>query len=273
MQIEPSSRGHRRARATALTVVALAGIAALAGCDRESSAQSAASLVQAGSPAACAHPDTLAALERLVGAQGEASEIVFSGFDEDRLRVSCTMEIADRRADFEVMENLARPGSVVVSVVGGMPTTEPAPEPAAAAPVPPAREPVTAQRLSPRGYVFDIPENYPQPFAIWRRETAGLELEGRREWVRTLSGTGTEVSQVSLAGSDFLRGWVCEPHNCGGNEALILISVDQSRVYGVVRLTDANAQITDQFVGRPNAAQQRCLVAWLEDRSGLSRCA
>lgn len=196
----------------------------------------------------------------------ELREITFSSFDADRRRVHCE---ANQRVRFDVAENLAQAGGVTVTVTSSAaeveePTSESlsSSEGAVSAPV---------VRAMARGYTFDVPENYPAAFALWRRQVRGMPLDDR-DWARTLNGTASPVRQVSIGGVDYLLGWVCEPHNCGGNEALVVIRPEQDRVFGLIRLTGSNREVTDRVVGAASATEERCLAFFLEDRSEAARC-
>lgn len=245
----------------------------VAGCQRDRAPESAVDLVRGGAPEACSHSDVQAQLAARLPDHSVAEEITFSGFDRDQLRIRCEILQEGRRVPFEVAQNLARPEQV--TVILSTPVERGGGSQAAAGPPPAreAREAATAAASRPvaRGYTFDVPENYPVAFALWRRQVRGLPLEDRA-WARTLTGTAGPVGVVSVEGGQYLRGWVCEPHNCGGNEAVLLINSDETRVLGLIRLTGPDQQVVDHVVGSPTAREARCLTFYLEDRSEAERC-
>lgn len=244
----------------------IGAVALLASCDQAPGAPTAAALIRDGIPTACSHPATVAALRSETSEyQGDIGSITFAGRDAALYQVNCEAAIGEVPVTYQVRENLALPGAVTV-IVARPPTSSP-PSPASTPPNPQPR-PVLA---SARGHTFDVPTNYPAAYSLWRRHTASLPLEGR-PWVRSLRGTAAEVRSVRVDGSDYLYGWVCEPHNCGGNELALLLTRDQGRVVGLVRLTNENRETDDYLVGTPTALEARCLQFFLEDRSDAARC-
>ena len=241
--------------------------ALLANCDQAPEAPTAAALIRNGVPTACSHPATMAALKSETSEYtGAIGSITFAGRDAARYQVSCEATIGETSVTYQVRENLAQPGAVTV-IVAGSPVSSP-PPPVTSVPPDPQPRPVL---VSARGHTFDVPKNYPAAYSLWRRHTTGLSLEGR-PWVRSLRGTAAEVRSVRVDGSEYLYGWVCEPHNCGGNEVALLLTLDQGRVVGLVRLTNENRETNDLEVGAPTAPEARCLRFFLEDRSDATRC-
>lgn len=251
----------------------LAGLVAglsLAGCQRGSVQPSAADLVRTGAPEACSHADVQAALGVETSGGAAAEEITFSGFDQARLRVQCEGVVAGRRVSFEVAPNLAQPGAVAVIVTSAV-----GPDAPGESTVPSLQGRAGAAETSTpavaAGYTYDVPRTYPRAFALWRQQVRELPLEGRA-WAQTLAGTAAPVDVVSVADASYLKGWVCEPHNCGGNEALLLIKPDQTRVLGLIRLTGPDRQIVEHWVGGPSPLEARCLTFYMDDRSEAGRC-
>lgn len=239
----------------------------LANCDQAPEARTAAALVRDGAPTACSHPSTVAALKSETnGYAGAIGSITFAGRDAALYQVSCEAIIGDASVTYQVRENLAKPGAVAVIVVRSPGSS--LPPPAGSTPPDPRPRPVEAKA---RGYTFDIPRNYPSAYSLWRRQTASLSLEDR-PWVRSLGGTAGPVRGVRVNGNEYLYGWVCEPHNCGGNEVALLLTRDQRRVVGLVRLTNENGETNDVEVGTPTAPEARCLRFFIEDRSDATRC-
>jgi hypothetical protein len=239
----------------------------LANCDQAPEAPTVAALIRDGVPTACSHPATMAALRSETSAyEGNIGSITFAGRDAALYQVSCEATIGDASVTYQVRENLAQPGAVTV-IVARSPVSS-LPPPVISTPPSPQPGPVLA---SARGYTYDVPKNYPAAYSLWRRQTASLSLEGR-PWVRSLGGVAAEVRSVRVDGSEYLYGWVCEPHNCGGNEVALLLTRDQGRVVGLVRLTNENGETSDLEVGTPSASEAHCLRFYIENSSGATRC-
>lgn len=238
----------------------------LANCGQQSVAPTAAALVRDGVPNACSHPSTVSALKSQTSEYaGGIGSITFTGRDAALYQVSCEAVIGAASVTYLVRENLALPGGVTVEIARSPASKAP---PDNSAPPAPQPRPVLA---SARGHTFDVPTNYPAAFSLWRQQTASLPLGGR-PWVRSLSGTAAEVRNVRVDNSEYLYGWVCEPHDCGGNEAALLMTRDQTRVVGLVRLTNEKRETHDFQVGEPTMVEARCLQFFLEDRSDATRC-
>lgn len=245
----------------------IGAVTLLASCDQSPKMPPVAELIKDGVPTACSHPATIAALKSETSEDvGNVASITFAGRDVALYQVSCEAMIGDKPVKYQVRENLAQPGAVTVTL-DRAPTSSPSPSANISQPTSEPRHTLA----SAQGHTFDVPKNYPAAYALWRRQTVNLPVEGR-PWVRSLGGTAAEVRSVHVGGAEYLYGWVCEPHNCGGNEAALLLTRDQSRVVGLVRLTDENREISDFPVGTPNASEARCLQFFLEDRSDATRC-
>ncbi|WP_430822344.1 Ivy family c-type lysozyme inhibitor [Brevundimonas intermedia] len=246
--------------------IIIGAIILVASCGQHSERATAAALVRDGSPDACSHPTTISALRsRTTEYTGGINSITFAGRDTTLYEVSCEAIIGGSSVAYQVRENLAQPGGVTVAVAHS-PNPPSAPDKNAS----PAPQPRPAL-ASARGHTFDVPKNYPAAFSLWREQTTSLPLGGR-PWVRSLKGTAAEMRNVRVDSSEYLYGWVCEPHNCGGNEAALLMTRDQTRVIGLVRLTNEQRQTNDFQVGEPTMLEARCLQFFLEDRSDATRC-
>jgi hypothetical protein len=238
-------------------------------CGEVTGQQTAAQLVALGNPQACAASETQNALHTALGVQpSDIVAITFSAADPATQKVRCRLEMKTGSVEFEVAENLAASGRITVRQIG---TAQPiAANETAPQSISPKAEP-RLQLASPRGHTFDIPDHYPKGYDRWRAATAQIPVSDR-PWVRSLQGTGSDVRQVNIAAEQYLLGWVCEPHNCGGNEAVVLISRDQTRSFGYVRLTDKQGKATNLVAGRATAIEAACAKFFLEDRSDASTC-
>ena len=259
-----------------LILIPLAAVIVTAGCQRQQASQSAADLVRAGAPEACSHPDVQAALAARLPGDGAAYKAIFSDFDREQLRIRCEARVEGRSVGFTVAGDPSRAGGVTVTLDG---PAEPAPADAAetpdveaeGAPSPPAPGIADTPAIAD-AYTYDVPKLYPAAFALWGRQIRDLPLDNR-PWARTLTGPAAPLKKVSVGGAEFILGWVCQPHNCGGNEAVLMISPDQTRVLGLVRLTESDQGAVDHPVGAPGALEARCLKFYMEDRSDARQCA
>lgn len=242
-----------------------------AGCNQVKQQQTAAQLVASGDPQACAASETQQALRTALNIQpSDVIAITFSAAEPATRRMRCSVDVKTGSVEFEVAENLATPGRVTVRPVEQPPSiaaTDTAPRSTStnesSVPQP--------ELASPRGHTFNIPDYYPEGYKRWRAATAHIAVR-ERPWVRSLQGTASDVRQVNIAAEQYLIGWVCEPHNCGGNEAVVLISRDQKRSFGYVRLTDDQGIATDLVAGTATGRETACAKFFLEDRSDASTC-
>jgi hypothetical protein len=240
-----------------------------ASCAREAP-KTIAELIREGRAEACSHPASLAELKSSIGSAQAPSEVVFESFDQERGRVACRAKISGRAVSYTLAENLVDPAKVAVEIAA--PANGPLSKSAAKAPVAPTIEDSIRQPVViATGHGFDVPQNYPTGYAAWRRLVRDIPTKGR-EWVLTLQGTAGPVREVYLGIERYFIAWVCEPHNCGGNEAIVLIKRDQSRVIGVVDLTAEDGTIDTFYVGSPSESEIECIRRFSEAGSNLGFC-
>ena len=212
----------------------------------------------------------MAELKSSIGSAQAPSEVVFESFDQERGRVACRAKVSGRAVSYTLAENLVDPAKVAVEIAA--PANGPLSKSAAKAPVPPTIEDSVRQPVViATGHGFDVPQNYPTGYAAWRRLVRDIPTKGR-EWVLTLQGTAGPVREVYLGIERYFIAWVCEPHNCGGNEAIVLIKRDQSRVIGVVDLTGEDGTIDTFYVGSPSESEIECIRRFSEAGSNLGFC-
>lgn len=72
-------------------------------------------------------------------------------------------------------------------------------------------------------------------------------------WVA--AGVSTPLLPLKLGNEEYLRGWVCEPHNCP-HQLLVLYA--PKRMQLVARYTRDDG--SEQWLGRPNAQQKALLL-------------
>lgn len=241
------------------------------GCSPVKKQQTAAQLVASGDPQACAALETQQALRTALNIQpSDVLAITFSAAEPTTRKVRCRVDVKAGSAEFEVAENLATPGRVTVRQVEQTPSLAATDTASRSTSTNGSPEP-QLQLASPRGHTFNIPDYYPEGYKRWRAATAHIPVS-ERPWVRSLQGTASDVRQVNIAAEQYLIGWVCEPHNCGGNEAVVLISRDQKRSFGYVRLTNDQGTVTDFVAGTATGRESACAKFFLEDRSDASTC-
>lgn len=117
----------------------------------------------------------------------------------------------------------------------------------------------------------DLPRLYPEAYDRWRSYVARVNADDRG-WVDSLDATSTVLDAVTVGGSSYIRGWVCERHNCAGNDLVFLMAADQSQIIGFLRLTLENGAEVERVIGPVNPDQLRCLRVFMDDRSGSTAC-
>lgn len=58
------------------------------------------------------------------------------------------------------------------------------------------------------------------------------------EFTQTGNGVVTPATSLTINGSRYIKAWVCQPHNCGGNEVRVLFSTDGSTAWGLMLVQD-----------------------------------
>lgn len=260
-----------RCLSLASQTVSVAVLAALVGCGQTDDQKTAAQLVASGDAQACATSETRQALQAALNIQpSDVVAITFTAAETTARRVQCRVDLKTGSANFEIAENLASPGQVIVRVTGQQQSISPTDASPQSTSRNDGSEP-EVRLASPRGHTFNIPDYYPEGYRHWRAATAHIPVS-ERPWVRSLQGTASDVRQVQIAAEQYLIGWVCEPHNCGGNEAVVLISRDQKRSFGYVRLTDDQGVAADFVAGTATAKEAVCAKFFLEDRDDAASC-
>jgi hypothetical protein len=105
-------------------------------------------------------------------------------------------------------------------------------------------------------YGFDIPKRLPKAYAAYSKVVP--PAYARIGWVRNLDGTGAPVDHVDVAGVPSVLFWMCEPHNCGGNELTVLLAKDGSRAAALLFSTDHTGGKPVYF-GKPGPTEQDML--------------
>lgn len=84
-------------------------------------------------------------------------------------------------------------------------------------------------------YTYELPTLYPAATAYWR-ESLPDQLRATA-WLADFKGVSAPVHAVVVGDSAMLYAWACRPHDCDSNNVNLLMSADQKRVVGIVRLT------------------------------------
>lgn len=107
-----------------------------------------------------------------------------------------------------------------------------------------------------------LPDLMKQPAyrAAWKAMVAGESLPA---WVNTFTKTqnavATPVTTVSVAGQPYTLGWICEPHNCGGNEVYALFAPGARQAWGLL-IRDGRRS----WLGNPDAAVQAAILSGVQ---------
>ncbi|MBK9082864.1 MAG: hypothetical protein IPL88_12690 [Rhizobiales bacterium] len=118
---------------------------------------------------------------------------------------------------------------------------------------------LAAPALAADIYPFDLPKKHPAAAAAWRKIVP--KAYARVGWVAKFQGVGTPMDAVSLDGKPFLAGNICKAHDCGGNFVAILVALDGSRAYGLLRSEALKA--VDAPFGAPGPKEIAILKARL----------
>lgn len=109
-------------------------------------------------------------------------------------------------------------------------------------------------------YLPDLMEQ-PAYLAAWKAMVAGEELPA---WVNTFTKTqnavAAPVKTISVAGQPYTLGWICEPHNCGGNEVYALFAPEARQAWGLV-ISDGSKR---QWLGKPDDAVKAAILSGVQ---------
>jgi hypothetical protein len=117
-----------------------------------------------------------------------------------------------------------------------------------------AAAPALAQDDGP--YLFDLMKQ-PRYAMAWKGMLVG---ETAPPWVnsftKSLNGTSAPSTTVSVGGEPYLLGWVCKPHDCGGNELYVLFAPGARQAWGLLISGDKRS-----WLGRPDPAIQAAILS------------
>src|SRR5204863_3243599 len=106
-------------------------------------------------------------------------------------------------------------------------------------------------------YLFDLLKLKPY-HAAW-----DAMLKGEKQvapWViafgKTYDGVSDPLRNVTVDGDPNIVGWVCKPHDCGGNELYVLFAPDARQAWGMLT-TDGGAP---RWLGKPGDTEKGVLT-------------
>jgi Inhibitor of vertebrate lysozyme (Ivy) len=108
-------------------------------------------------------------------------------------------------------------------------------------------------------YLPDVMK-HPSYLAAWKAMVAGEKLPG---WVSTFTKTqnavAAPVKTISVAGEPYALGWICKPHDCGGNEVYALFAPDARQAWGLLI-----AGSKQQWLGKPDEAVKAAIMSGVQ---------
>ena len=112
---------------------------------------------------------------------------------------------------------------------------------------------------SAQTYIFDLLQSEPVILKAWTR-IIPKDLR-RQKWISRFEGPSTPLDTVRVGRKTFYLGWVCIPHDCGGNGTAFLIATDGSEAHGAVSSTTLGIRL--RYLGAPDAEQRELLLSKL----------
>jgi hypothetical protein len=110
-------------------------------------------------------------------------------------------------------------------------------------------------------YGFDLPKQYPKAYSAYK---ALLPPQYQKiSWMRMLNGTSGPLKDVEINGAPSVLFWMCEPHNCGGNELAVLARKDGKRATALFQSSNYT-QGKKIFFGKPSEAETTLLNSALQ---------
>ena len=114
---------------------------------------------------------------------------------------------------------------------------------------------------APEGpYLPDLMKEDPAYVAAWKAMVAGEKLPAWvNKFTKTQAAVATPVTKVPVAGQPYTLAWICEPHNCGGNEVYALFAPDARQAWGLL-ISDGKRR----WLGNPDAAVQAAIQSGVQ---------
>ncbi|WP_158007352.1 Ivy family c-type lysozyme inhibitor [Methyloceanibacter stevinii] len=118
-----------------------------------------------------------------------------------------------------------------------------------------------AMAQAPEGpYLPDLMKEQPAYLTAWKEMVAGEKLPA---WVDTFTKTqgavATPVKTIPVAGQPHTLGWICKPHDCGGNEVYVLFAPEARQAWGLMISDDKR-----RWLGNPDAAVQAAIESGVQ---------
>jgi len=107
-----------------------------------------------------------------------------------------------------------------------------------------------------------LPDLMKQPayLAAWKTMVAGEKLPA---WVNTFTKTqnavAAPVKTIPVAGQAYTLGWICEPHNCGGNEVYALFAPNARQAWALLIVDEKQ-----EWLGKPDEAVKAAILSGVQ---------
>lgn len=127
-----------------------------------------------------------------------------------------------------------------------------------------------AQAQSPGPYIMDLIAKQPQ-LLRGSQNAVPTELENIA-WLFQMQAVTTPVETVTLEGQSYYLGWMCQPHDCGDNQAYFIIADQGTEAAGFV--SSVKEAIAGRYFGSQDTSLRDALLArCLKDGDKAFACA
>jgi hypothetical protein len=117
--------------------------------------------------------------------------------------------------------------------------------------------PTVAQDDGP--YLFDLMKQSHYLMA-WKGMLVGETVPPWvKSFTKTLNGTSAPSKTISVGGEPYLLGWVCTPHDCGGNKLYVLFAPGARQAWGLLISGSKRS-----WLGRPDPAIQAVILSGVQ---------
>lgn len=96
--------------------------------------------------------------------------------------------------------------------------------------------------------------------AAWNALMKGEKFVRRDSWIPKMTGPGSATAYRDPSGRSWIEGNVCQPHNCGDNNLVILVDPKTKAVFAMQR-TRGETPASQRFFGKPDDAMKKLLIA------------
>jgi hypothetical protein len=115
---------------------------------------------------------------------------------------------------------------------------------------------LSSASLADQPYLYDLLKQKPY-HAAWDAMLKGEKKVDR--WIltfgKTYDGVTDKVKTVAVDGQNDALGWVCKPHDCGGNQLYVLFAPDAKEAWGML-VTDK----ATRWLGAPSDSVKAALT-------------